>query len=48
MALDRLAEQAARYPFAGELAKICARHNGLWNLEAETFLLQHAPAYSGA
>lgn len=47
MALDHLAEQASRYPFAGELAKICARHNGLWNLEAETFLLQHAPAYSG-
>ncbi len=25
-----------------ELAKICKRHNGLWSVEAETFLLSHA------
>jgi threonine dehydrogenase-like Zn-dependent dehydrogenase len=30
--------------FAG-LAEICTRHNGLWNVEAEHYLLEHAPQY---
>jgi threonine dehydrogenase-like Zn-dependent dehydrogenase len=47
MALDRLDEFVSRYPFAGELAKICARHNGLWNLEAENYLIKQAPVYTG-
>ena len=27
-----------------ELAKIVAKTNGLWNAEAEKYLLEHAPA----
>ncbi len=31
-------------PFFKELATICDRHNGLWSVEAEAFLLAHADA----
>ena len=31
-------------PFYAELAKLVAKTKGLWNVEAEAYLLQHAPA----
>ncbi|MDA3951750.1 MAG: zinc-binding dehydrogenase [Spirochaeta sp.] len=31
-------------PFMADLAKIVERHSGLWNAEAEKYLLEHAPA----
>ena len=30
-------------PFYAALAEICGRHDGLWNVEAEQYLLAHAP-----
>ena len=30
-------------PFYAALAEICSRHRGLWNQEAEAYLLAHAP-----
>ncbi len=47
MPLDQFESFSGRYPFAGELARICARHNGLWNVEAEAYLLKNAPRYQG-
>ncbi len=31
-------------PFFKALAEICDRHNGLWNIEAETYLLENHPS----
>lgn len=31
--------------FFSALAEICSRHNGLWNIEAERFLLEYGPKY---
>jgi hypothetical protein len=31
-------------PILADLAKIVERHSGLWNAEAEKYLLEHAPA----
>lgn len=41
VALDELGQRDE--PFFRALAEICARHNNLWNGEAETYLLEHAP-----
>ncbi|MBN1674259.1 MAG: zinc-binding dehydrogenase [Kiritimatiellae bacterium] len=30
-------------PFFARLGEICRAHNGLWNIEAEQYLLEHAP-----
>lgn len=38
-------EVGKKDPFFAELAKIVARHNGLWNLEAEQYLLENAPKH---
>jgi hypothetical protein len=40
-AIDDFADKTD--PFYKALAKICARHNGLWNKEAEDYLLANAP-----
>ena len=34
---------AGKYALCAELAQLCDRHNGLWNLEAEEQLLSRAP-----
>ena len=34
-------------PFYAELAKICSRHDGLWNIEAENYLLANGVRYRG-
>jgi len=42
-AIDDFEEKGKASPFFAKLAEICARHNGLWNVEAENYLLEHAP-----
>ena len=37
-------EKGKEDPMFAELAKIVAKTNGLWNAEAEKYLLEHAPA----
>lgn len=43
VAIDEFAERGKTDPYYRELAAICRRHNGLWNAEAERYLLEHAP-----
>jgi threonine dehydrogenase-like Zn-dependent dehydrogenase len=42
VALEDLEMLGERDPFYGELAKIVARHNGLWSVDAEDYVLEHA------
>jgi len=42
-AIDNFAEKGENDPFYKKLAEICARHQGLWNTEAEKYLLDNAP-----
>jgi L-sorbose 1-phosphate reductase len=42
-AIDDFAEKAKSDELFLHLAEITARHNGVWSIEAETFLLNHAP-----
>lgn len=44
-ALEDLPKASASYPFMGPLAEICARHEGLWSLEAEQYLMAKAPVW---
>jgi threonine dehydrogenase-like Zn-dependent dehydrogenase len=44
VALNDLAGHAN--PLFAELGKICARHDNLWNVEAENYLLAHGPRYA--
>lgn len=37
-------EKGKEDPMFAELAKIVTKTNGLWNAEAEKYLLEHAPA----
>ena len=41
-AIDDFAKKGETDPMFKELAEICARHNMLWSLEAEEYLLAHA------
>jgi threonine dehydrogenase-like Zn-dependent dehydrogenase len=43
-AIDDFAELGKTDPFFKSLAEICNRHNGLWSVEAETFLLTNHPS----
>ena len=43
-AIDDFAEKGKRDPLFAGLAEIVERNNGLWCLEAERYLLEHAPA----
>lgn len=36
-------EKGKKDPLFEELHRICQKHNGLWSIEAETYLLKHAP-----
>ena len=47
VAIDDFAEKGKDEPFWASLAEICGRNNGLWNTEAEEYLLANAPAISG-
>jgi len=42
-AIADFAELGKSDPFYAALAEICARHDGLWSLEAEQYLLANAP-----
>ncbi|MDR1904775.1 MAG: zinc-binding dehydrogenase [Treponema sp.] len=42
-AIDDFAEKGKADPFYEKLAEICGRHQGLWNREAEAYLLENAP-----
>ncbi|GHU03101.1 oxidoreductase [Spirochaetia bacterium] len=42
-AIDDFATKGADDTFFAKLAEICGRHKGLWNVEAEQYLLQNAP-----
>jgi threonine dehydrogenase-like Zn-dependent dehydrogenase len=42
-AIDDFAEKGKTNPFFAKLAEICGRHKGLWNVEAENYLLANAP-----
>ena len=41
-AIDDFEEKGKSNPFFARLAQICARNNGLWNTEAENYLLENA------
>jgi threonine dehydrogenase-like Zn-dependent dehydrogenase len=43
-AIDDFAELGKTDSFFKSLAEICNRHNGLWSVEAETFLLNNHPS----
>lgn len=42
-AIDDFEEKGKTDPFYAELATITARNNGLWSVEAERYVLEHAP-----
>jgi len=42
-AIEDFAEKGKTDPFFARLAEICERHQGLWNTEAERYLLENAP-----
>ena len=46
-ALTDFAEVGKKDPFFAALAEIVERHNGIWNLEAEKYLLANAPKHNG-
>ncbi|MEA5032084.1 MAG: zinc-binding dehydrogenase, partial [Sphaerochaeta sp.] len=45
-AIADFAEVGKTDPFFAKLAEIVGRHGGLWNVEAEKYLLEHAPKHS--
>jgi threonine dehydrogenase-like Zn-dependent dehydrogenase len=42
-AIDDFAKAGQTSAFFADLATICARHQNLWNVEAENYVLAHAP-----
>jgi L-sorbose 1-phosphate reductase len=42
VAISDFAEKGKNDPFYADLAEICGRHNGLWNPEAERYVLENA------
>jgi hypothetical protein len=48
VALDDLAGKGGDNALFAALGEICSRHQGLWNGEAEAYLLAHAPRYKPA
>jgi threonine dehydrogenase-like Zn-dependent dehydrogenase len=42
-AIDDFVEKGKSNPLFAKLGEICARHQGLWNAEAERYLLENAP-----
>lgn len=44
VAISDFAEVGKTNPLYAKLGEICGRHGGLWNKEAEDYLLAHAPA----
>jgi threonine dehydrogenase-like Zn-dependent dehydrogenase len=48
VALDDFAKVGLGDPLFAKLGEICQRHSGLWSLEAEEYLLKHAPRMKGS
>ncbi len=48
VALDDFAERGQTDPLFAELARRCEQHAGLWNTDAEKYLMEHAPRYHPA
>ena len=46
-AIGDFAEKGKTDPLFASLADICRRHQGLWSVEAENYLLEHAPGIEG-
>lgn len=46
-AIADFGEMGKTDPLFRKLAELCDANNGLWNAEAEKYLLEHAPAYTG-
>jgi threonine dehydrogenase-like Zn-dependent dehydrogenase len=44
-AIDAFAGKAGENPIFGDLDEICQRHQGLWSVEAESYLLANAEKY---
>ena len=44
VAIDDFAERGKTDPFYAELDRLCKANNGLWNKQAEEYLLEHAPS----
>ena len=44
-AIDDFAEKGRENPMFAELDAICKKHNGLWSVEAEAYLLENAEKY---
>ena len=42
IAIDDLSEKSTENPLFAELDKICKKHDGLWSVEAESYLLENA------
>ena len=42
VAIDEFAERGRADPFYSDLAAVAAKHNGLWSLEAERYVLENA------
>jgi hypothetical protein len=42
-AIKDFAEKGKTDPFYARLAELCQDHQGLWNKEAEAYVLEHAP-----
>ncbi|HPX28425.1 MAG TPA: L-sorbose 1-phosphate reductase, partial [Sphaerochaeta sp.] len=40
-ALEDFAEKGKKYPLFAKLDKLVKKHNGLWNAEAEAYLMEH-------
>jgi hypothetical protein len=47
-AIDEFEEKGKTQPMFDELDKICRKYNGLWSVEAESYLLKHAEKYGMA
>ena len=42
-AIDEFEAKGQNNPLFATLSDICQKHNGLWSLEAEQYILKHAP-----
>lgn len=45
VALTEFAERGKTEPLFAELDRLCEQHGGLWNVDAERYLMEHGPRY---
>lgn len=46
--LYEFSERGRAEPLFAELARLCQQHDGLWNVAAESYLMEHGPRYTPA